>query len=89
MPRIVYSSRFKKDLKRARKRGLPLDRLEKIIDQLIAGDDLPPACRDHALHGEWSGYRECHILPDWLLIYRKTDETLYLVRTGSHADLFE
>ena len=89
MLKVVYSSRFRKDLKRARKRGLPLHRLEAVIDLLLSGNDLPPARRDHALHGDWSGYRECHIAPDWLLIYKRTEDTLFLVRTGTHADLFE
>lgn len=59
-----------------------------IVDCLAKDESLPEKFRDHALIGEWKGYRECHIKPDWLLIYRKTDTELILVRTGSHSELF-
>ena len=81
---------FKKDLKRIAKRGYELALLEIVIDLLR--DDLPllAARRDHALKGHWKGWRECHIEPDWLLIYSATAaDELLLARTGTHADLFE
>ena len=73
------------------KRGLRLELLEEVVAALAMGEPLPDRNRDHALTGSWSGYRECHILPDWLLIYRIVDEVLVLTlaRTGSHSDLFD
>ena len=67
---VVLSNRFKKDLKLAAKRGLDLDALNAIVDQLAAGQPLPDKNRDHALTGDYIGFRECHIRPDWLLVYR-------------------
>lgn len=91
MLKIVPSTRFKKDLKTAIKRGYKLDRLQSVVDTLAARKPLPEKCRDHSLAGEYSDYRECHIEPDWLLIYRFMDEELelFLFRTGTHADLFD
>ena len=88
--KIIHTARFRKDVKNAAKRGLPLCRLEEIVDQLAAGTPLPERNRDHALTGTFAGYRECHILPDWLLVYRIDNEilTLLLHRTGTHSDLF-
>ena len=88
--KIIPTARFRKDTKIAAKRGLPLYRLEEIIDQLASGTPLPERNHDHALTGTFTGYRECHILPDWLLIYRMDNEilTLLLHRTGTHSDLF-
>ncbi|KUO56041.1 MAG: damage-inducible protein [Alphaproteobacteria bacterium BRH_c36] len=80
---------FKRDLKRINKRGYKLSLLETIIDILRADEALPPARRDHALKGDYADCRECHIQPDWLLIYQTNDEEVVLVRTGTHADLFE
>lgn len=87
---IKPSTRFQKDLKRAQKRGQDLALLTAVIQQLAAGETLPPKNRDHALTGDYTGLRECHIAPDWLLVYKYADENLilYLLRTGSHADLF-
>lgn len=87
---IVLSNRFRKDLKLARKRGYDLRLLESIVNTLASGQPLPVKNRDHALAGEFSGFRECHILPDWLLVYRIDDEELFLFlsRTGSHSDIF-
>ena len=84
------STRFRRDLKRLQRRGKDIDKLEAIIDQLQAQTPLPERQRDHALTGQWSNHRECHIEPDWLLIYRIDSEEnlLMLVRSGSHADLF-
>lgn len=88
---VVLSNRFKKDLKLAVKRGLDLDALNVIVDQLAAGQPLPDKNRDHALTGDYIGFRECHIRPDWLLVYRADGEDLilFLFRTGSHTDLFD
>lgn len=87
---IVLSNRFKKDLKRAQKRGLDLDLLEKVVDQLANCIPLPEKNRDHALTGKYIGFRECHVAPGWLLVYRVEDEELelFLFRTGTHSDLF-
>ena len=88
---LKTTSRFRKDYKLARKRGLNLSLLEAVIDTLLAGKPLDPKYKDHALTGNYSGYRECHILPDWLLIYTIHLDTLTLVvsRTGTHSDLFD
>ena len=85
---IVWTTRFKKDYKLALKRHLDIDLLDNIIRALSRGETLPVQNKDHELTGDWAGHRECHIQPDWLLIYRQTDTELYLVSTGTHADLF-
>lgn len=87
---VKYTTQFKKDYKLAMKRGLNIDLLDKIIAQLAVGEPLPEKNRDHALSGNFVGHRECHISPDWLLIYRYEDDVLVLTlsRTGSHSDLF-
>jgi mRNA interferase YafQ len=89
MRTLVESTAFRKDLKRARKRGHDLRKLEAIITRIQRGDPLPPTNRAHPLKGDWKGYWDCHIEPDWLLIYKLTDNELRLARTGTHADLFE
>lgn len=88
---VKTTSSFKKDYKLAIKRGLNIKLLEDVVTALAMGEPLPEKNRDHALTGNWSGHRECHILPDWLLIYRIEDNILVLTlaRTGSHSDLFE
>lgn len=90
MLKIVSSNQFKKDLKRAKKRGFNFERLTEIVNMLAAQKKLPERYRDHNLVGEYSGFRECHVQPDWLLIYRIDDDQLglFLFRTGTHADLF-
>lgn len=87
---IKPSTQFKKDLKTAKKRGYDLRLLVAVIDRLASGEPLPPKNRDHALTGNFSGCRECHITPDWLLVYElyERDLILYLTRTGTHSDLF-
>lgn len=86
---IVVSSQFKKDLKRSSKREKDIDKIESIVNILQSGDSLEVCYRNHRLTGNWSNYWECHIEPDWLLIYQITGEMdLILVRTGSHSDLF-
>ncbi len=86
---IVWTTQFKKDYKLALKRHLDIELLDDIIRTLSRGEPLPERNRDHALTGNWAGHRECHILPDWLLIYRIEDDVLVLTlaRTGSHGDL--
>lgn len=88
---VVLSNRFRKDLKLAAKRGLRLDELNAIVEQLAAGQTLPERNRDHALTGDYIGFRECHIRPDWLLVYRVDGDALELLlfRTGTHTDLFD
>ena len=88
MYRIRPTTKFQKDVKRLKKRGYELSSLTKVIQILADGKNLPPQNRDHALSGNYAGFRECHIAPDWLLIYRQTDTELYLVATGTHSDLF-
>lgn len=92
MRRIDITGQYKKDLKLARKRHMPEDKLNEIILKLANDEPLPPANRDHALSGDYGGARECHITPDWLLIYNKSEDDalqiLTLIRTGSHSDLF-
>lgn len=85
---LKTTSRFLKDLKHAKKRGYDLDKLEAIVDLLQAQQSLPPKNKDHTLTGEWTHHRECHIQPDWLLIYRIEATILILERRGTHADLF-
>ena len=87
---IVLSNRFKKDLKLAKKRGLDLNLMDKVVSSLASCQELDEKYHDHPLSGNFEGFRECHILPDWLLIYRVDDEEvfLFLSRTGSHSDLF-
>lgn len=87
---VKYSSRFKRGLKLAVKRGFNLSLLEDVVIKLQSGAALEEKYKDHALKGKYKGYRECHIQPDWLLIYYIEDDvlTLTLVDTGTHADLF-
>lgn len=91
MYEVVLSNRFRKDLKLAAKRGCDLALLNSIVDRLAQGETLPSKHRDHSLTGDYIGFRECHIQPDWLLIYRTEGEALmlFLMRTGTHADLFD
>ncbi|HHT7812916.1 type II toxin-antitoxin system YafQ family toxin [Streptococcus suis] len=87
---IIYTTAFKKDIKKAKKRGKNLDKLFQVVDLLINDLPLPEHLRDHSLSGNWVNTRECHLEPDWLLIYekRETQLVLILTRTGSHSDLF-
>ena len=87
---IKPTSRFEKDVKLAKKRGYDLNLLTEIIKKLAAGEELPPKNREHQLVGNYSGCRECHITPDWLLVYEyeEGDLILFLTRTGTHSDLF-
>jgi mRNA interferase YafQ len=88
MRRISQRKQFRSDLKRQKRRGRDIDELIAAVELLAAQGAVPPAYHPHKLSGEWSGVWECHIEPDWLLIYTVTDEEVLLIRTGTHADLF-
>tara|TARA_A100001037_G_scaffold214709_1_gene192555 strand:+ start:158 stop:430 length:273 start_codon:yes stop_codon:yes gene_type:complete len=88
MRTLRRTSQFKKDYKRAKRSGKPLTVLAETISQLQSGQPLPAARRDHALAANLAGFRECHLAPDWLMIYELSDEQLVLVRLGSHSELF-
>ena len=87
---IQTTNKFEKDLKLAVKRGLDIEKLLEIVHLLSEDKPLPERCRDHILKGNFQGYHECHIEPDWLLIYDKSDivRIISLIRTGTHSDLF-
>lgn len=89
--KLVLTGKFKKGLKMAKKRGLNIPLLESIVDNLLQGISLDEKYKDHALRGKYEGFRECHIQPDWLLIYLIENDilTLTLVDTGTHSDLFK
>lgn len=89
MKPVRYSGRFKKDFRRIERRGYDLPKLAAVIDALRDGLPLPPAARPHSLKGAWSGYDECHIGGDWLLIYTNHPTELLLAATGTHSDLFD
>jgi mRNA interferase YafQ len=90
MLELKQTSQFKKDLKKAIKRGLPMAELETVVNLLLAQKPLEARHRDHGLSGNYAGFRECHVMPDWLLIYAvdKNQLVLTAARTGSHSDLF-
>ena len=87
---LSSTGRFRKDLKLVLKRGYDMSLLQTVVDMLCADEPLPEKNKDHALTSKWSRYRECHITPDWLLIYKIEEDILVLTltRTGSHSDLF-
>ena len=88
---IVFTSKMKKDVKLMKKRNKNLNLLVDILDKLAHGEVLPPKNKHHQLSGSWQGFRECHIEPDWLLIYRidNSELILFATSTGSHSDLFD
>ena len=88
---IKFTNIYKKSYKRAKKRGLNLKLLDDVVEALGQGHKLDAKYHDHALHGNWEGFRECHIQPDWLLIYLVENDvlTLTLVETETHADIFD
>ena len=90
MYRIVATGKFKKDLKTIIKRGYNMKLMDEVVTKLSNGEKLPEKNKDHALVGNYVGKRECHITPDWLLIYEidNGELILYLTRTGSHSDFF-
>ena len=87
---VKLTAQFRKDYRLAMKRGLDMELLDNLITMLATGEILPAKYKDHALKGTWSGRRECHVLPNWLLVYQKTETTLVLdlFRTGTHSDIF-
>lgn len=88
---VQFTTQFKKDLKLAKKQSKNLDKLFEVIDTLANGGTLDAKYRDHDLSGEYKGTRECHVEPDWLLIYERRDQVLVLMlyRLGSHSELFK
>jgi mRNA interferase YafQ len=88
MKEIIQTNRFRRDLKRIRKRGYDLRKLGTIINLLATGEPLPDRHRPHKLSGEFGGLWECHVEPDWLLVYDVTEQLVELAATGTHADLF-
>ncbi len=88
---VKFTAAYKKSYKLMKKRGLDLNLLDKVVDELRQGNPLDEKYKDHMLKGEYAGFHECHIKPDWLLIYLIEDNilTLTLVNTGSHSDLFK
>ncbi len=89
MLKIVYDSYFKRQLKSCQKKRYNMQIFETVLSLLAKGNDLPAKYKDHALSGGWKGCLECHICPDWLLIYQTTETELVLIATGSHDDLFK
>ncbi|QVK05365.1 type II toxin-antitoxin system YafQ family toxin [Mycoplasma mycoides] len=89
--KIVWTTKFKKDLKLAKKQNKDLNKLDYVINILTQGKELDAKYQDHSLTGIYKGYRECHIDPDWLLIYKKDDDKIVItmLRLGSHSNLFE
>ncbi len=88
MREIVRSTAFRRDVKRAQKRGKDMAKLRAVILLLLDEQTLPDRLKDHPLKGDWLGHRDLHIEPDWLLIYKLSDSELRLARTGTHSDLF-
>lgn len=85
---LIYTSQFKKDFKRVSSQGKDLSKLEVVIETLLIGEKLDQKYKDHSLIGKWKNHRDCHLEPDWVLIYRLTQDSLILERTGSHTELF-
>ena len=88
MKTVRRTSRFKRDVKRLQRQGRELEKLKRLLETLVKGEPLAATYRDHVLVGQYKGTRECHIEPDWLVIYELTETEIVLIRTGSHSDLF-
>lgn len=88
MLEVVQNAQYRRDLRRCVKRGCNLDLLTAAVNTLRIPAALPVQNRDHSLTGNWAGYKECHLAPDWLLVYKVVGNELRLARTGTHADLF-
>lgn len=88
MKSVRRTSTFKRDVKLMQRQGKNLTKLKTVLASLVEGKDLAAEYRDHVLVGQYKGTRECHIEPDWLLIYESTEREIILIRTGSHSDLF-
>jgi mRNA interferase YafQ len=84
-----YSGQFKRDVKQSQKRGKDMGKLKVLLSLLIEGEPLPTSYLDHPLKGDWKGFRDAHIEPDWLLIYQIMGDVVRFERTGRHADLFD
>jgi mRNA interferase YafQ len=84
-----YSSQFERDLKRLQKRGKNMGKLKALIDLLLSEQPLPPKYKDHPLKHNWAGYRDAHVEPDWVVLYKPTGTTVYFERTGKHEELFD
>jgi len=89
MRAVSRTLQFKRDVKGMKQRGKDLDKLKGALGSLVKGEKLAPKYSDHVLVGQYKGTRECHIEPDWLLIYESTENKIVLIRTGSHSDLFK
>ena len=87
--KIYYTSQFKKDYKKVKKQNKDIGKLRIVVEKLATKEKLEPKYKDHALIGNWKGFRDCHLEPDWFLIYKATEEILILERTGSHSELFK
>jgi len=85
----VWSGRFRRDVKRAERRGKDMDKLKLVLSLLLEERPLPARYNDHLLRGDWKGFRDLHIEPDWLLLYRIEGDELQLARTGTYSDLFD
>jgi len=88
MLKLRTTTRFEKDYRKASKSGKNVSRLKAVMARLAEQEPLPSNCRDHKLVGNYEGRRECHVGPDWLLIYKVTNDTIVFERTGSHSELF-
>ena len=89
MRKPAYSGQFKRDVRQVQKRGKDMSKLRALLTLLIEGVQLPARYKDHPLRGEWSGFRDAHLEPDWLPIYKDDGDTVRFERTGRHADLFD
>ena len=89
MRKAAYSGQFRRDVRQARKRGKDMGKLRALLTLLIEGTPLPAKYRDHPLRGEWGGFRDAHLEPDWVLIYKDDGKTVRFERTGRHVDLFD
>lgn len=87
--KIYYTNQFKRDYKRIKKQNKDIAKLRIVIEKLITKEPLEVKYKGHPLTGNWKGFRDCHIEPDWLLIYKSSENTLILERTGSHSELFK
>jgi mRNA interferase YafQ len=85
----AHARQFRRDIRRAQRRGKDMSKLRDVLSLLIAAEPFPARLKDHPLTGDWGGYRDCHIEPDWLLLYKIDGNDLILACTGTHADLFK
>jgi mRNA interferase YafQ len=85
---LISGTQFKRDVKLAQRRGKGMAKMRELLLLLVREEPLPPQYKDHPLSGDWKRFRDCHLEPDWILIYKVEGDDLYLVRTGTHSDLF-